>query len=553
MGAVLVAAMVQGGVGEPSSEKLHPFFVKVTGNDIRSTPSATDVKGTVGESPRPDSGDEGRDKKRRKTDSGLLQDEAREKRPRQKRRTGAVGEASMESDTVNHPTVPQPMPTQAESTGMARSIGKFPTPPLSDTPTKQPVQPLRPGQGTVPSAAPDESLQPTSSKTRKVLKFNPKTGTLGSPPKLRQKKKAVLMACIRYGRDEASRKDIGDKITQILDGKLQYPSTPTRSSVRRAGTKSTDSTAKQTIVPKTTHPFFASKGTPQPSAEGEAVEVARKSPARKHSVFMSTPVSPRKQRNPFAASDGGKMPQFGIKQSAAKIPGAMYPMWPPAGMSHVRGQGSRGLQMEKSESVSNSWRKSKGHVTTITSKESILSHVVDRLDLNMVRSSLPRDEATFTPAPAELRLPQRCFESGLKLQKKIKRQLGTHSLVALTSIDDSSQDELAAAPRPRLHPAISRHFDSLTTRLSAYDKSSCESLSWTQKYAPTAATQVLQPGKEAIFLKQWLGAMKVQSVETGGDSSVEKIKAKSDGAPKEEEKENQAGRIHSGQRRQRNG
>lgn len=538
MGPVLVATMVQGGVGEPSSEKLHPFFVKATANDLRSTPSATDVRGTTAQSPRPDSGDEDRRKKRRKTDSSLVQDVAEAKKSRQKRSNEGVGGALMDGGIVSHLTRPQPNPLQAESTAMAHPISAFPMPPLSDTPAKQPVQPLGSGKGVQPSGASNERLPTTSSNTKKVLKFNPKTGTLGSPPKPKQKKSPSLVACIRYGRDEQNRRDIGDKVTQILDGKLQIPDTPTKKRGIRASAKLNDSSVKQSVAPKTTHPFFSSKGTPQPSAQSEAIDTAKKSPASKHSVFMSTPVSPRKQRNPFAPVDTSKMPQFGIKSSGIKIPGAIYPMWPPAGMSHVRGEGPGSINAERADTGTNLSRKSKGHVTTITPKESILSHVADRLDLNTVRGSLPKDEDAFTPAPAELRLPQRCFESGLNLQKRIKPRLGASSLAALTSVDDSSQDDLATAPPPKIHPAISRHYDSLATRLSAYDKSSCESLAWTQKYAPTTAAQVLQTGKEAVLLKRWLEAMKVQSVETGGDASGDRGKAKSDGAPKKKRRKN---------------
>ncbi|POR33411.1 Telomere length regulation protein elg1 [Tolypocladium paradoxum] len=537
MGPVLVATMVHGGVGEPSSEKLHPFFVKATGNDLRSTPCATDAGGTTAQSPRLDSGDEDRGKKRRKTDSSLVQDGAEARKPRQKRRNGGACGSPIGGGILSHLTRPQPNPLQAESTAMAQPIGKFPTPPLSDTPAQQPVQPLGSGKA-VESGGDHEHPQTTPSTTKKVLQFNPKTGTLGSPPKPKQKKSPSLMVCIRYGRDEQNRKDIGDKVTQILDGKLQIPSTPTKRRGIRTSAKPNDSSVNQSVAPKTTHPFFASKGKSQPSEQSELIDISKKSPAPKHSVFMSTPVSPRKPRNPFASMDTSKVPQVGTKPSGTKIPGAMYPMWPPAGMAHVRGEDLGSISVGKADSGTSLSRKSKGHVTTITPKESILTHLVTRLDLNTVRGCLPKDEDTFTPPPAELRLPLRRFESGLKLQKRIKPQLGASSLAALTNVDDSSQDELAAAPRPKIHPAISHHYDSLVTRLSAHDMSSCESLSWTQKYAPTAAAQVLQRGKEAVLLKQWLEAMKVQSVETGGDASGDKGKAKSDGAPKKKRRKN---------------
>ncbi|PNY26262.1 Telomere length regulation protein elg1 [Tolypocladium capitatum] len=522
--------MAHGGVGEPSSEKLHPFFVKAAGNDLHSTPSLTTP------SPRPDSGDEHRRKKRRKTDSSLARDEAEARKPCQKRRNGVVGGASVDGGIECHLLRPQHNPLPAESTIMAQPVGEFPTPPLSDTSVKQSVQPLGFGKAVEPSVSDHERLQTTPSNTKKVLKFNPKTGTLGSPPKRKEKKSPSLMVYIRYGRDERNRKDIGDKVTHILEGKLPIPETPTKNRAIRASAKPNDHSVEQSVAPKTTHPFFTSKGRPQPSEQSEPIEPAKKPPALKHSVFMSTPVSPRKQRNPFASTDTSKMSLFGIKSSGTKTPGAMYPMWPPAEMSHVRGEDLGGTNVERADSETIISRKSKGHVTTIRPKESILSRLVGRLDLNTVRGSLPKDEDTFTPAPAVLRLPQRRFESGLKLQQRIIPQLAASSVAVLTNADDSSQDELATAPQPKIHPTISRHYDSLATQLSAYDKSNCESLSWTQKHAPTTAAQVLQTGKEAVLLKQWLEAMKVQSVETGGDASGDRGKAKSDGAPKKRRK-----------------
>lgn len=210
-----------------------------------------------------------------------------------------------------------------------------------------------------------------------------------------------------------------------------------------------------------------------------------------------------------------------MKSSGTKVPGAMLPLWPAAGMSHVRGGedcGSDGPSLLPRDQLC---KKSKSHVTTITPPESLLTYLVGHLHLDRIRKSLPTDEDSFTPAPAELRLPRRRFESGRKLQNRIRPRLATSS-AALTTLDDSSQDELAVAPPPRAHPAISCHYQSLPTTLSAFDRSSCEGLPWTQKYAPVTAAHVLQSGKETYLLKQWLEALKVQSVESGGDAGGDK-------------------------------
>jgi DNA polymerase III delta prime subunit len=168
-----------------------------------------------------------------------------------------------------------------------------------------------------------------------------------------------------------------------------------------------------------------------------------------------------------------------------------------------------------------------------------MSHLVSQLKVDLVRDSLPRDEDKFTPAPAELRLPTRHFESGRKLQQRIRQQLRTYYSDNTYDLLDSSQEEPSNSRRRRTHPAIARLYDSLINRLSAYDMSCCESVSWVQKYAPSSGSEVLQAGKEGILLKQWLEALKVQSVDTGSaGSGAVKAKSKSDEAPKKRRKKN---------------
>ncbi|PHH86392.1 hypothetical protein CDD83_10316 [Cordyceps sp. RAO-2017] len=104
--------------------------------------------------------------------------------------------------------------------------------------------------------------------------------------------------------------------------------------------------------------------------------------------------------------------------------------------------------------------------------------------------------------------------------------MATTTLAALSGAHESSQDELSAPSPVQPHAAIASHYHSLKTRLSAFDQSSCESLAWTQKYAPTTAAQVLQAGKETVLLEQWLQALKLQSVEGGSDPGGDKGRAR---------------------------
>lgn len=245
---------------------------------------------------------------------------------------------------------------------------------------------------------------------------------------------------------------------------------------------------------------------------------------------MSTPVSPKKLKMPFFT---GKAIQFGVKSGGTKVPGAMYPLWPAHGMAHVRDcEYPRAKAIFRESGIRQ--RRSKRTAVSVGPHESVLRHLLHGLDMAGIQKSLPKDDDSFLPAPTELRLPQRHFESGRKLQRRIRSQLQTNFANHPPPDEvDLDIDELASQKLPKIHPAISRLYNSLCSQLSAFDKSQCESSSWIQKYAPTTAAQVLQPGREALLLSDWLQALRVESVESG---SSEGDKGK--GKPKKKRKKN---------------
>ncbi|KAJ4149910.1 hypothetical protein LMH87_010684 [Akanthomyces muscarius] len=93
-------------------------------------------------------------------------------------------------------------------------------------------------------------------------------------------------------------------------------------------------------------------------------------------------------------------------------------------------------------------------------------------------------------------------------------------VASLTSRRDMDEDDLAREPSKPVHPAVDRHWQSLAGQLSAFDRSTCESMSWVSKYAPMSSPEVLQPGREVALLKQWLEMLRVQGVESAGDGSA---------------------------------
>ncbi|KAJ6785411.1 hypothetical protein PWT90_05787 [Aphanocladium album] len=366
-----------------------------------------------------------------------------------------------------------------------------------------------PGDQSGSLVAPPESQQ--NAPPKKVLKFNMKTGTLGTPPKPKPSKCNSKIISIKYGQTPEDRILIGDKISRILAGQLRVEESATKAPEPKAKKAAKDKPQQST--PKTTHPFFAKeKRSAQPSSE-----------KKRNTVFMSTPVSPKKPRSTFAS---GKGPSFGIKSSGTKVPGAKHPLWPPHGLSHIRGYEQVSLPLE-STPINRLKKKSKGQTVSINSQESILGQLGRQLDIQKVKRSLPKNDNTFPPPPAELRLPKRHFESGCKLAKRIRSQIQSGVSSLALSKRDTDEDDLAREPAKPVHPIINRHWQSLARQLSAFDRSTCESAAWVSKYAPTTAAEVLQPGREVALLKQWLEMLRVQGVESAGDGSAKsKVEAK---------------------------
>ncbi|RMJ03708.1 hypothetical protein CDV36_014766 [Fusarium kuroshium] len=512
MGSVLVESMAQEGTRELGAKKVHPFFSKepimdpTRHSEISAQPPTVPDHDEQHDSAQSGSDSPNGRRKRRKPDSSVAQDAPGSKRPRRKRQGGGRQTTLVPTEQASDIATPEPNTTD------------IPTPPLSDAPMTS-------------TEAPSQLAAevPPDTTNKKILKWNPKTGTFGSPPKPKSKSLPSRIVCVKYGRDEVSRKDMGDKITQILDGKTLFPPNSSKSRAK----KPKESAVKKAVGPaKATHPFFTGKAKQTLPATSENHKTAENRPSRQ-TVFTSTPLSPKKIRNPFTSDH--QVPRFGIRTGTTKIPGAVYPLWPAKGMAHVRG-----LEVPVCSQVTyqDNAKKSKGYTVAVSPDESVLGGFCTSMDLTALRNSLPTNDDNFEPAPTELRIPTRHFESGRKAQKRIRSELRT---LQLTPTEDEDHDIIghgAPTTQPnRTHPAILRLYEELGTSLSAYDKSTCESMSWVQKYAPGTAAEVLQAGREAVLLKEWLQTLKVQSVGTGNaDAGGAKGKTKSSAAPKKKRK-----------------
>lgn len=379
---------------------------------------------------------------------------------------------------------------------------------------------------------------------KKMLQLNRKSGTIGSPPKPkdpkpsketgqtkenledkkrpspRGKKRSTVIAKIRYGTDDASRARIGGLIDQILgESVTSHPKSNTKmpNSSRRPITAQ-DARAKmatEAAIQKDTHPFFTGKvktvATPtSASSDGptttQTVKPKPGGPAStRPKIFSSTPCSPRKSRAPAC---NAPLPQFGVRSLGLKTPGARLPAWPPKDMVHIRGGDDALIQREVG--LQPTARKSKGNTTHVTSEEMVLTKFASELRIAETVDAVRNiNTDTFLPPPPELRLPRKHFESGVKLQKRV-----------LGEVKNAG------------HPALALLRAALVSSLSAFDKYQCESICWAQKYTPKSAAEVLQLGKDPFLLRDWLQALKVQSVDTG------EVKPKPVKPPKKKRKKN---------------
>jgi DNA polymerase III delta prime subunit len=559
MGSVLVAAMVQDTVSD-GPKKLHPFFTAsrsaVSSPAVAATssaePSDVQIEDTQ-ESKAVESGE--RPPKRRKTDTHIEENEHENKKARQTRRKAAallgspitshLVSTNGASSALEGDQLPD---TDAAATKVQANVEVRDSKDSKNTNDNPlPVEPLSQAPlaslntDTVPQVPLDEALPSkgpsTPAKPKKILKYNPKTGTIGSPPKSksipaeskdkiqtikRGRKPQSVVATITYGETPEDRARIGARITEILEGTSSGSDSradKAGDAIRAEDTRSSEAPAKEP------HPFFVGKSSSKPSAVAIApTKAPRPSPPARKTIMMSTPCSPKRHR---VGSSALNLPQFGVKSTGLKVPGAAHPVWPPKDMVHVRGGDSEtAKQWTPIYTLPLSSRKSKGQVVDIAPQESVIGVVGEGLNLGGLAATMKNlDLSTeYEPVPTALRLPQKHCKSGRRLQAQVRPQLRTFRDSSATNSRESSADELSAAPSKacKVHPAVDRLYKALETQLSAYDRSDCENSCWAQKYAPLCAGEVLQVGSEAALIKEWLETLKVQSVDTGNSEMESK-------------------------------
>ena len=409
-----------------------------------------------------------------------------------------------------------------------------------------------------------QEQNPRATPPKKMLRVRP-DGKLGSPkakettqnvrprrgrkPGKAEVSSNKLVAVIKYGQDDGSRRSLGRKLDDILLGtaSLQGP-------VK-------DKPLKPTEPLKPTHPFFLGGS----ALVASQTERTRSSDLKSHDSEASVSnerketISPRRARvtskPPDIADCQSRATLFGLGSHAfgtdharvTRFPGAIEPIWPPADMLHV------GRTKEFTMNVNNPMRvpqstepskKLKGLEVRVPEREDVMVPYV-----NLVRSFQSNDRV-FQKVNSrdwrEFRRPKRLVMTGSELQKAIHPRLVSR----LDATEDGDVDELSIPQpvQPPAHVALQNLYGTLATSLSSFDKFACERQDWMHKYAPKAAKDVLQQSHEVSMLRDWLKGSTVRSVEFrdhGNSSRASSVASKRRGPKKRKRAEELDGFVIS--------
>ncbi|KAF7570441.1 AAA multi-domain protein [Pyrenophora tritici-repentis] len=335
---------------------------------------------------------------------------------------------------------------------------------------------------------------------KKQIKISKSGKLLSSPPKPAMEPEASLkkrrgrkptkakilptVTVISYGTDATSRATIGQKIEDIMNAQ--------KTSKTRTATQN-KAPPKPTAPTKNTHPFFRGKAQKDAPPAKVTAELPPPNPRKSACTPGKLRAEALRDRSPepVHAFNSGLRTNKDGKQS-----GLNEAVWPTGENAHVRNMDTTNREplLDNSACVQLALRprKLKNAVVTVPNREDLVARLVH--DLLSHRIS-PDDQSTSQPGHTEgARLPTRLLTTGVEIQRRIREQL-------LAKVSTSG----IRAP----HPAIKDLFDEIEHTLTPFDEGRCEVLPWTQKYAPKTASHVLQTGKDAIVLKDWLQSLTV--------------------------------------------
>ncbi|KAG9841960.1 P-loop containing nucleoside triphosphate hydrolase protein, partial [Aureobasidium melanogenum] len=543
-----IAAMTDG-----QNKTLHPFFVKPQVPASKPTPNAATHSLNDDASP-------GADDNSSQSELPTIPDASngRKTRPRKAKQkpdatstsesiesTTSTGRKRRKLSLTDHVVVPD---------RGSEDMLPQPSSPTS-VPSSHPEnsQPVEQHQDIEPQPEPTPAPQniPPSTPPKKMLKLST-GGTLVSPPSKPlsakenaqtkkparrgrpKKEKQKLLVTLRYPPNHA----LGHQITRILDGSETF-----RISKPPPMAPPPKPKAPKPDPSKPTHPFFSGKPKEFNCASGSSLK-GQIDPKVSHVLSPRRPsaVTPGKLRaqareNGLKNMDNSSsFPQFGANKdrNIIKQPGMVEAPFPPKGHAHVRGDFYYHTSRPQGDAftvIPRSTRKMKYKIPLLDPSESTLTRVVGDLDFR--QKDTPRPDGFYDP-PSSLRVPSRHLVPGSFAQKWISN--GIHA--------QPSTDKLQFVPgtyRNFVHPACESLYLGLPKILTPFDHGRSEIQAWAQKYSPQCASQVLQLGREATYLREWMKALTISAVETAGSHIPKQDKTDRERGPKKKRRKKAAG------------
>lgn len=294
------------------------------------------------------------------------------------------------------------------------------------------------------------------------------------------------MVIMRYA--VAERGHIGKLINDILSGRMKRDALFSPAASLRSPAQ------PQVKDNKPTHPFFMKKLPPKPQGANSCdSRSATESPDYKATSEKSRPTAVEakgEQRTLRAISSG-------FTRRTNKFPELVHPLWPPQDLVHVTDLGQSRLAPASIGNPVNDRKKSKSPAIVVTDEENVLlTSTAWARKAAFLELQSPSDRK-----PA-LRLPGRHVASGSILQRVIDSQMSWSLHNQRTSCASSL-------------PIIKTRHSSLLSSVSAFDCGKYETRLWCHKYSPAKAEDLLQVGREARMLRDWLRHLKVSAVDSG--------------------------------------
>ncbi|KAJ5102248.1 hypothetical protein NUU61_004470 [Penicillium alfredii] len=480
-------------MGPGEQQAIHPFFRQECGIPAKPTPPVPEVL-------LEDDPNAGR-RKRRKTDKPKHNGEDKEQN---------LGL----SVWLGHDSPVIVSPAENHLNHGATHAADEPQPLLSDiqvtTSTDQPVP---------PSLATDNNAlgaeTGTTTEKRRTLKLNSNGRLLSSPPlnppkdttqktkggkRGRPQKKESKVVTVKYSVEEG--KNLGGLIDEILSGQRAHRSSTERPAVRKPKSENDPS--------RPTHPFFLKKPSQKPETSEAPTSDSQKpcspSPAGTQEKKPQTGTS----SNPFSS----------FRRRISKFAELIDPLWPPRDLVHVRGiDPSRTAKNIGFKPLGDDQKKSKVAAICINDSENVL--------LNSTHEA--RKAGKFLASqnknsPDVLRHPGRHLASGTVVQKAMESQMSW----ALSNYRVGLNPSI---------PPVAKLRTSLLSSVTAFDRGQYEPQLWAHKYAPKLAEDVLQMGREAHVLRDWLRHLKITAVDTGKPSKESSKSKKHDKKRKKRRKQ----------------